>query len=151
MAQRFTVLITDFLDEASVETPVLHDIAQIRFAGAREEKDLTEGQLRDADALMLFHEIPHLGEATFSRAPRLKGLVRAGVGYNNVDLDAAGRRGIVVCNVPDYGTEEVADHTLMFLLALVRRLHPSDAAIRAGGGTIGRRMERPGSAARRSG
>ena len=133
MAQRFTVLIADFLDEASVETPILRDIAQIRLAGARDEKDLTEGQLGDIDALMLYHDIAHLGEATFARAPRLKGVVRAGVGYNNVDLDAAGRRGIAVCNVPDYGTEEVADHTLMFLLALVRRLHASDAAIRAGG------------------
>ncbi len=133
MAQRFTVLIADFLDEASVETPILRDIAQIRLAGARDEKDLSEDQLGDVDALILNHDIAHLGEATFARAPRLKGLVRAGVGYNNVDLEAAGRRGIVVCNVPDYGTEEVADHTLMFLLALVRRLHPSDAAIRAGG------------------
>ncbi len=133
MAQRFNVLIADFLDEASVETPVLRDIAQIKLAVARDEKDFSEDQLGDIDALMLYHDIAHLGEATFARAPRLKGLVRAGVGYNNVDLDAAGRRGIVVCNVPDYGTEEVADHTLMFLLALVRRLHSSDAAIRAGG------------------
>lgn len=133
MDRRFTVLIADFLDEASVETPVLGDIAQIRLAGARDEKDLSDVQLGDVDALMLYHDIAHLGEATFARAPRLKGLVRAGVGYNNVDLDAAGRRGIVVCNVPDYGTEEVADHTLMFLLALVRRLRSSDATIRAGG------------------
>jgi C-terminal binding protein len=133
MAQRFTVLIADFLDEASVETPILRDIAQIRLAGAHHEKDLTEGQLGDVDVMILNHDITHVGEATFSRAPRLRGLVRAGVGYNNVDLEAAGRRGIVVCNVPDYGTEEVADHAIMFLLALVRRLHPSDAAIRAGG------------------
>jgi phosphoglycerate dehydrogenase-like enzyme len=58
--------------------------------------------------------------------------VRAGVGYDNVDVQAAGQRGIVVCNVPDYGTEEVADHALMLLLALARRLLPADHAIRAG-------------------
>ena len=58
--------------------------------------------------------------------------MRAGVGYNNVDLEAATRHGVVVCNVPDYGTEEVADHAIMFLLAIVRRLLPSHEAIRAG-------------------
>jgi phosphoglycerate dehydrogenase-like enzyme len=39
---------------------------------------------------------------------------------------------VIVCNVPDYGTEEVADHAIMFLLALVRRLVPSHQAIRSG-------------------
>jgi phosphoglycerate dehydrogenase-like enzyme len=81
---------------------------------------------------MLFHDIPHLGEASFARATRCKCVVRAGVGYNNVDLEAARHHGVVVCNVPDYGTEEVADHAIMFLLALARRLLPCHAAIRAG-------------------
>ena len=52
--------------------------------------------------------------------------------HNNVDLAAASRHGVVVCNVPDYGTEEVADHAIMFLLALVRRLMPCHQAIRSG-------------------
>ena len=54
------------------------------------------------------------------------------MGYNNIDLEAATRHGVVVCNVPDYGSEEVADHAIMFLLALARRLLPSHEAIRAG-------------------
>jgi phosphoglycerate dehydrogenase-like enzyme len=82
--------------------------------------------------MILFHEIDRVGEATFSRAGRCRGLVRAGVGYNNVDLVAAGRRGIAVCNVPDYGTEEVADHALMMLLALARRLLRCNSDIRRG-------------------
>ena len=86
-----------------------------------------------ADALILFHEIALVGAATFSRAPRCKCIIRAGVGYNNVDRAAAAKHGVIVCNVPDYGTEEVADHAIMFLLALARKLLPSDAAIRAGG------------------
>ena len=85
-----------------------------------------------ADAILLFHDIPHLGEVSFARAPDCRCVVRAGVGYNNVDLEAAGRQGVVVCNVPDYGTEEVADHAIMFLLALARRLVPCHEAIRAG-------------------
>jgi phosphoglycerate dehydrogenase-like enzyme len=59
-------------------------------------------------------------------------VVRAGVGYNNVDLHAAGRRGILVCNVPDYGTEEVADHAIMLLLAVARQLLDADRSLREG-------------------
>src|SRR5262249_20791677 len=44
----------------------------------------------------------------------------------------AGERGIVVCNVPDYGTEEVADHALLLLLAVARRLRAADQSVREG-------------------
>src|SRR5262249_56104797 len=60
------------------------------------------------------------------------GMVGGGVGYNNIDVGAGTGHGVIVCNVPDYGTEEVADHAIMFLLALTRRLVPAHAAIRAG-------------------
>ena len=128
---RFTVLVADFLEEASVESPVLNDIATLVLCGARDEEELA-GYLPGADAIMLFHDIPHLGEVSFARASRCKCVVRAGVGYNNIDLEAAGRHGVVVCNVPDYGTEEVADHAIMFLLALARRLVPCHQAVRSG-------------------
>jgi phosphoglycerate dehydrogenase-like enzyme len=129
--RRFTVLVADFLDESSVESPVLEDIATLLLCRAKDEKELA-GQLPEADAIILYHDIPRLGEASFSGAPRCKGVVRAGVGYNNVDLEAASRHGVVVCNVPDYGTEEVADHAIMLLLALARRLVPCHQAIRSG-------------------
>src|SRR4051812_25517495 len=132
MAERFRVVVADFLDEMEVEAPILGDLADIVLAGGHAEDDLFD-LVPEADALILFHDIPRVTDATFSRTRRCRGLVRAGVGYNNVDIAAAGRRGIVVCNVPDYGTEEVADHALMLLLAVVRQLIPSDAAIRRGG------------------
>jgi phosphoglycerate dehydrogenase-like enzyme len=127
----FTVLVADFLDESSIESPLLEDIATLVLCKATREEELA-GQLPRADAIVLFHDIPHLGEASFARAARCKCVVRAGVGYNNVDLDAASRHGVIVCNVPDYGTEEVADHAILFLLALARRLVPCHEAIRAG-------------------
>ncbi len=131
MPERLTVLIADFLDETAIESAILGDIAEFVMARATDESELVP-YLPSADAIMLFHDLTMLGEATFARATRCRGLVRAGVGYNNVDLEAATRHGVVVCNVPDYGTEEVADHAIMFLLALVRRLVPSHEAIRAG-------------------
>lgn len=49
-------------------------------------------------------------------------VIRYGIGYDNVDLEAANERGISVCNVPDYGADTVADHTLSLILVLVRKL-----------------------------
>jgi phosphoglycerate dehydrogenase-like enzyme len=128
---RFTVLVADFLDESSVESPVLQDVASLVLCQAIHENELAD-RLPQADAILLFHDIPHLGEISFAKAPKCRCVVRAGVGYNNVDLKAASRHGVVVCNVPDYGTEEVADHALMFLLALARKLLPCHDAIKRG-------------------
>lgn len=132
MPQRYTVVSADFLEEATVESPVLSDIAEIVLARATDEAALLD-RVAEADAILLFHDIPMLTDAAFSRAPRLRGIVRAGVGFNNVDIRAAAKRGVVVCNVPDYGTEEVADHAIMLILAVARNLVGSVEAIRAGG------------------
>jgi phosphoglycerate dehydrogenase-like enzyme len=48
------------------------------------------------------------------------GIVRAGVGFDNIDLMGARAAGITVCNVPDYGTDEVADHAMALLLWCLR-------------------------------
>ncbi len=131
MPAPLTVVVADFLEESTIETPILMDTARIVLARATDEPSLSRF-VSEADAILLFHDIPRLGEATLSAAPRCRCIVRAGVGYNNVDLAAADRHGVIVCNVPDYGTEEVADHAIMFLLAVTRRLIPCHDAIRAG-------------------
>src|SRR5205807_10377823 len=65
-------------------------------------------------------------------------IVRYGVGVDNVDLEAARARGIPVCNVPDYCTDEVADHTLALLLATTRRIVANNNRICSGGwGLVG--------------
>ena len=55
-----------------------------------------------------------------ARIPNCRVIVRAGVGFDQIDLEAAGRAGIPVCNTPDYGTSEVADHAIALTLALTR-------------------------------
>ncbi len=130
MNQRFIVAVADYLTEAGEELGVLSDVADVKLLNAK-----TEEQLLDAaetfDALLVYHSTK-ITEPSIAAMKKCRGIVRCGVGYDNVDLKAAGSRGIVVCNVPDYGTEEVADHALMMLLALARRLLPCDHAIRAG-------------------
>ena len=62
----------------------------------------------------------------------LQMVVRNGVGFDNVDIAAARRLGIPVCNVPDYGTEEVADHALALTLALQPQYLPMLRDVRKG-------------------
>ena len=130
MSHRPLVVVTDHLAEVGVERDILDAVAEVRLLQTYDERDVARAAA-EADALLVFHTIK-IGERTIAALGRCRGIVRAGVGYDNIDLRAAGQNGIVVCNVPDYGTEEVADHALMLLLALARRLVPADRAIRAG-------------------
>ncbi|MFC7177609.1 C-terminal binding protein [Halosegnis marinus] len=78
-------------------------------------------------------------ERVFVETP-VRVVARAGIGVDNIDLDAAERLGVPVVNVPDYCVEEVATHNLALLLAVWRDLRPADAAVR--GGEWSRREER---------
>lgn len=60
-------------------------------------------------------------------------VIRYGIGYDNVDLQAANERGVSVCNVPDYGADTVADHTLSLILLLVRKLVQFNQVLSGGG------------------
>lgn len=125
------ILITDFLEDPLVERPLLEDRAEIRLARAQTEADLVDW-LPDADVIILYHDLSQVSRRSLELAGRCTGVVRAGVGFNNIDIEAAGELGIVVANVPDYGTEEVADHALMMLLSVARRLGECDRDLRAG-------------------
>lgn len=119
---RSRVVVADFVtDELRPEREVLSELAEVVSLGAAHESDLT-GQVEDADALMLYHTIV-LSRATIDRLRNCKLIVRCGVGYDNVDVRAARERGILVANVPDYGTEEVADSAIGLMLALTRGTH----------------------------
>ena len=72
------------------------------------------------DGLMIFRH--WLSAEDAARFPKLRAVVRMGVGYDRLDRDALATRGVVVCNVPDYGTTEVADHAIAIALALRRGL-----------------------------
>jgi D-3-phosphoglycerate dehydrogenase/C-terminal binding protein len=108
-------LITDSLEP---ERRVLADIAEVVAANGYCEADLI-GKVEDAAAIMLYHNLG-LTRSTIERLRSCKLIVRCGVGYDNVDRAFARAQGIAVCNVPDYGTEDVADSAIGMLLSLVR-------------------------------
>jgi D-3-phosphoglycerate dehydrogenase len=85
---------------------------------------------RDADAIIVV--IYPITEAVLAQCPKLRVIVRYGVGVDNVDLAAATAHGVMVCNVPDYCIDEVANHSMAMLLALNRRLVQQGNAMRSG-------------------
>ncbi|HDI6153191.1 TPA: C-terminal binding protein, partial [Escherichia coli] len=94
-------------------------------------------QVSNADAIMV-------REATVSRPmieamQQCRVIVRYGVGVDNIDSQAAKEKGIYVANVPDYGSEDVAEHALALLLAATRRIATRSRDVRDGQWGIGQR------------
>jgi D-3-phosphoglycerate dehydrogenase/C-terminal binding protein len=133
MPARFKVVVTDFISEPlDHERRILGDLAETVALEARSEQEL-EDRIGDAHAVMLYHDVG-LSARSIEQMRLCRLIVRCGVGYDNVDLAAAGRCGITVANVPDYGTEDVADSAIGMMLALTRGIHLFNSRLRRGAG-----------------
>ena len=131
MSKLFKVVVTDFLTHPpETEERILGDLARVEVLRAHHEDDLL-GRIEDADAVMIYHCL-RFTEKSIARLDHCKLIVRCGVGYDNVDWAYARTRGIPVANVPDYGTEEVADSALGLTLALTRGIALLNSRLRAG-------------------
>ncbi|MEZ6067582.1 MAG: C-terminal binding protein [Planctomycetaceae bacterium] len=127
------VIVTDFIAEPlDIERRILGDAAEVVALGAMSEAEL-DGRIEDAAAIMLYHFIS-LTRTTIERLRNCKLIVRCGVGFDNVDRAAARECGIAVANVPDYGSEEVADSAIGMLLSLTRGIHFLQQRLHAKGG-----------------
>lgn len=80
--------------------------------------DLTDAECAHADGLMTLRF--RVTESDLARFPKLRFVCRMGVGYDGIDRVACAKRQVVVLNVPDYGTTEVADHAMTLALTLRR-------------------------------
>jgi D-3-phosphoglycerate dehydrogenase / 2-oxoglutarate reductase len=85
---------------------------------------------QSADALLTV-QVP-ISARVVASLQRCKVIVRFGVGYDIIDVDSCKQRGIRVCNIPDYGTEEVANHAVALCLAVHRRILSYDRKVRRG-------------------
>jgi lactate dehydrogenase-like 2-hydroxyacid dehydrogenase len=123
MDQPMLVLMPDalFEDDAEVEREVLGGVANVLVHRELVAEGIPDGDWRRADALIVYYGVP-IDAPLIERLDNCRILVRAGVGYDHIDIAACGARGIPVCNVPDYGTTEVADHAVALMLALARGL-----------------------------
>src|SRR5438132_8932624 len=123
------VLISDKL-----ETPGL-DL--LRQAGIEldERHGLTGAALQDAMRAadgMIVRSGTRVTAELLEDSGKLKAIVRAGVGVDNIDVAAATRRGIVVMNTPGGNTTSTAEHTITLLMALSRYIPSADASVRTG-------------------
>jgi glyoxylate reductase len=89
-------------------------------------------RLADADALISLLDVA-VDDALLARGPRLRLVANCAVGYDNVDVAACTRRGVVVTNTPDVLNDATADFTWALLLASARRLAEADTLVRTGG------------------
>ena len=118
---RFRLLTPDaqYVDDGVIERQTTGAEVDWDIQRARSIDDLAAGSLELADAVVIWHEM-RIDAAFIAALKRCRIIVRAGVGYDHIDLKAAATAGIPVCNTPDYGTSEVADHAIGLMLALRR-------------------------------
>ena len=119
------VLITEPIAEAGVE--LLRERFEVDF---EPNGDLAE-RIGAYDAIVI-RSATKLTADVIERADRLKVIGRAGVGVDNVDIDAATRRGIVVANAPESTVVSAAEHTIGLLVALSRNIPQAHAALKQG-------------------
>ncbi|WP_432572677.1 C-terminal binding protein [Kineococcus sp. SYSU DK005] len=125
------IVITDCdHDSVDVERAVARDAgADLVLARCRTEDDVVAAGA-DADALVV--QYAPVTARVLDALPRVRVLSRYGVGVDTLDVPAATARGVAVCNVPDYGTEDVSDHAIALALTLARGTARLDRAVRAG-------------------
>ena len=123
---RFKVLLTDKIDPAGME--ILEKVADIKFSSSVLEETLTN-EASDVDGMIV--RVPAVvTRKVLENARRLKVVARFGVGYENIDFEAATEKGVVVTYTPGANAVSVAEHVLGFMFALAKRITQADDAVR---------------------
>lgn len=120
------VLIADKLAESTVEA--LGDEVEVRWVDGPDREKLLAA-VSDADALLV-RSATTVDAEVMAAAPKLKIIARAGVGLDNVDVDAATARGVLVVNAPTSNIHSAAEHALALLLSTARQIPAADATLR---------------------
>jgi D-3-phosphoglycerate dehydrogenase len=125
-AQR--VLVKEPVAESAIE--LLREEFEVEIGFEMSEEELG-GRIREFDALLI-RSATRVTSELIDRADRLKVIGRAGTGVDNVDIEAATKRGIIVANAPESNSVAAAEHTLALALALCRNVPQAHASLAAG-------------------
>jgi D-3-phosphoglycerate dehydrogenase len=120
------VLIADKLAESTVEA--LGDQVEVRWVDGPDREKLLAA-VPEADALLV-RSATTVDAEVLTAAPKLKIVARAGVGLDNVDVDTATERGVLVVNAPTSNIHSAAEHALALLLSAARQIPAADASLR---------------------
>jgi D-3-phosphoglycerate dehydrogenase len=131
MARQFAVAITDSpFENGDKEQAILRRIgAKVLQFHCSNESEVIEAA-RNAHVVMC--DASPVTRNVIQNLPKLVGVVEYGIGYDNIDINAATENGVLVCNIPDFMTSEVADHAVALILALTRKLDRISRSTRSG-------------------
>jgi D-3-phosphoglycerate dehydrogenase len=125
-------IVTDYtFPDLGIESGIIESAGH-QLTAWKERRSPAELRELVADADAVITQFAPINADVIAAMSRARVIVRYGIGVDNVDLAAARERGIPVCNVPDYCIDEVADHTLAFLLAVTRQVVPNTLHVRGG-------------------
>lgn len=128
------------VDDSAFLVPYTYETQRLAEAGISLEEGSCEtpedviSRAAESDVLWLSWK-PQIDKTILESLPKTRLVIRWGIGYEQIDLDAATAMGIAVANAPTYGTDDVAEHALALLLGLERRIVAFDADMRDGGWT----------------
>ncbi len=124
------VILDNRYDNYEQEKRVLSEICINPVTGFPDSKSDLYDLIHDADGIIC--NLYTMGKDVIKMLGKCRVISRYGVGYDNVDIDAAASRGIAVCNVPDYAAEDASDHALALLFNCTRKISYRDRKIRDG-------------------
>ena len=131
MSSKPTIVVTDYkFPDVALEQAAAENAGCVLIGHHCESEEELKAAVTDADAVIT--QFARLSAPVVAAMTRARAIVRYGIGVDNVDLDAARQHGIPVANIPDYCIDEVADHTLSFILAMTRQVVTHTADLRAG-------------------
>lgn len=141
---KYKIVITDYQYESiqpQIDVVAAFPDAELVALQCRTEEDVIT---LAGDADVLLNQYAPMNERVISQLKNCKAIIRYGIGVDTVDLDAAARHGIWVCNVPDYGVDETSNQTIAMILAMARKLPVIHADVRRGnwGLSCGKPMHR---------
>lgn len=129
---KYKILFTDtLLPDLDLERQEFAKIDAEVFLTSGTDPETLKREAADCDAL--FVEFAQLTEKVIAALDHCKVVVRTAIGYDNIDVAALSRKGIMFANVPDYCTDEVSDHTIALILACCRKITALDRQVKAGG------------------
>lgn len=135
------------VEKAAIALPLSDEAEVIKKAGIElmdidaADEDETIAKAKDAD--VIFTVRAAFTRRVFENLPKLRAVVRCGIGYDNIDVDAATDNNVLVVNIPDFCFEEVSNHAIVLLMACAKKLVRMNNLLKTAGWGASRQIMEP--------